>query len=60
MVPIVQAVLDQLLGNRKNVGAAVEMVKIQSRTVSVQQEYQQKTISIEEMADPNIPNKGTT
>ncbi|XP_027887344.1 solute carrier family 13 member 5a [Xiphophorus couchianus] len=57
MVPIVQAVLDQLLGNRKNVGAAVEMVKIQSRTVSVQQEYQQKTITIEEMADPNIPNK---
>ncbi|XP_054902482.1 solute carrier family 13 member 5a [Poeciliopsis prolifica] len=57
MVPIVQAVLDQLLGNRKKVGVAVEMVKIQSRTVSVQQECQQKTISIEEMADPNIPNK---
>ncbi|XP_014858989.1 solute carrier family 13 member 5a [Poecilia latipinna] len=57
MVPIVQAVLEQLLGNRKEFGVAVEMVKIQSRTVSVQQEYQQKSISIEEMADPNIPSK---
>uniref|UniRef100_A0A096M3J0 Solute carrier family 13 member 5a n=1 Tax=Poecilia formosa TaxID=48698 RepID=A0A096M3J0_POEFO len=56
MVPIVQAVLEQLLGNRKEFGVAVEMVKIQSRTVSVQQEYQQKSISIEEMADPNIPS----
>lgn len=57
MVPIVQAVLEQLLGDRKEVGVGVEMVKIQSRTASVEQEYQQKTISIEEMAEPN---KGTT
>uniref|UniRef100_A0A3B5MXR0 Solute carrier family 13 member 5a n=1 Tax=Xiphophorus couchianus TaxID=32473 RepID=A0A3B5MXR0_9TELE len=42
MVPIVQAVLDQLLGNRKNVGAAVEMVKIQSRTVSLSDEDEEK------------------
>ncbi|XP_008400013.1 solute carrier family 13 member 5a [Poecilia reticulata] len=57
MVPIVQAVLDELLDNKNKVGVGVEMVKIQSRAVSVQQEHQQKTISIEEMADPNIPSK---
>lgn len=50
MVPIVQAVLDQLNG------PAEPDFKIQNRTVSLQQE--QKTISVEKTSAPNIPKEG--
>lgn len=55
MVPIVQAVLDQLHGNREKLNAAVEMAPIQ--TVAVQNE--QETISIEGKVDSDVLNKGT-
>lgn len=60
MVPIVQAVLQQLQGNGEKVNVPVEVVKIQSRTVAVQQEDQQKTSKVKQMPPPNILNKGTT
>uniref|UniRef100_A0A3Q2PA53 Solute carrier family 13 member 5a n=1 Tax=Fundulus heteroclitus TaxID=8078 RepID=A0A3Q2PA53_FUNHE len=43
MVPIVQAVLQQLHGNSEKVHDAVELVKVPSRTGAVQPERQQKT-----------------
>ncbi|XP_015254759.1 PREDICTED: solute carrier family 13 member 5-like [Cyprinodon variegatus] len=57
MVPIVQAVLQQLQGNGEKVNVPVEVVKIQSRTVAVQQEDQQKTSKVKQTPPPNILNK---
>uniref|UniRef100_A0A3Q2ZXF1 Solute carrier family 13 member 2 n=1 Tax=Kryptolebias marmoratus TaxID=37003 RepID=A0A3Q2ZXF1_KRYMA len=52
MVPIVQAVLDQLNGDVE------PSSKNQSRTEALQQEQQEKTITVEEITAPNIPEKG--
>ncbi|MEQ2175408.1 hypothetical protein GOODEAATRI_017666, partial [Goodea atripinnis] len=56
MVPIAQAVIHQLHGNSEKVSFAMEPVKVHSKTVAVQQEPQQETITIEQSVNPN---KGT-
>ncbi|MEQ2314962.1 hypothetical protein AMECASPLE_017299 [Ameca splendens] len=53
MVPIAQAVIHQLHGNSEKVSFAMELVKVHSKTVAVQQEPQQETITIEQSVNPN-------
>ncbi|XP_012711687.2 solute carrier family 13 member 5 [Fundulus heteroclitus] len=57
MVPIVQAVLQQLHGNSEKVHDAVELVKVPSRTGAVQPERQQKSSRMQQSVAPNVLNR---
>ncbi|XP_056253406.1 solute carrier family 13 member 5a [Seriola aureovittata] len=54
MVPIVQAVLDQLHGNVDSEPST----KSQSRTVVLHQEHQEKTVSVLQTVALSVPDKG--